>query len=546
VALIISMAGIVGCSAPEASTPDFSADIVVYGGTSAGVIAAYSAKMYDNSVLLVTPGRHLGGLSSGGLGRTDSGDKGTVTGLSRLFYRRLGDYYGQEEAWNFEPRAAEQVFEQFVDEADVEVLYSRRVTDVEKQGTNLQQITVEYAGDGAGTNDLVVAGELFIDTSYEGDLMGRAGISYTVGRESNEKYDEIHNGVQMNHPDQYHQFPDGIDPFVVEGDSSSGLLEEITGWGLAENGTGDDKVQAYNFRLCLCQGEEMSRPIPRPENYDPDRYELLARTMEVDPWENKDDGFLIGYMPDGKTDWNNYGPFSTDYIGKNWDYPEASYEEREKMWQEHKAYQQGLMYFLAHDEQVPEHIRTEMQSWGYCRDEFLDTGGWPHALYVREARRMIGVHVMNDNNIVGENRVEDGIAFGSYNMDSHNVQRVVIEDPEGGYMVKNEGDVEKSPGAPYPISYRSVLPKSEEASNLLVPVALSASHIAFGSIRMEPVFMMLGQAVGVAGAMALEQQVSVQAVDAVAIQRELRENPLAGGAEAEKDLQVFRFDPGLK
>lgn len=525
----------------RATSPHFWSDVVIYGGTSAGVIAAYTVRRYGKSVLLIEPGRHLGGLSSGGLGRTDVGDRSAITGIARDFYRRIGKYYGQEEpGWRFEPRVAEQMFEDYLDEVQAEVLFSRRVKEVRKNGNRIQELVLEYAGDGSNSQDLLVQGDLFLDTSYEGDLMAGAGVSYAVGRESNSQYHETHDGVQMGHPRQYHQFPDGIDPYVIPGKKSSGLLPEINGYGVQPRGTGDKKIQAYNFRMCLTQDPDNLLPFSEPDNYDPDRYHLLLRVMAAKPWDNLRGGFIISEMPRGKTDWNNYGPFSTDYIGKNWEYPEADYSQRARMWQEHEEYQKGLMYFLGHDERVPRKLREEMQSWGLCRDEFLDTGGWPNALYIREARRMIGSHVMTDRNIVGGEHVKDGIAWGSYNMDSHNVQRVVIHG-DGGDMVKNEGDVEQPSGGPYPIAYRSLTPKPEEAANLLVPVALSATHIAYGSIRMEPVFMELGQAAGVAASLALEKQVAVQEVDVRAIQQELREKPLAGMPPPSGQEKAYRL-----
>lgn len=523
-------------SAQNGPGPAFEVDVVVYGGTSAGVIAAYAAKMSGKSVLLAEPGRHLGGMSSGGLGLTDIGNKYAITGLALDFYRRMGSYYGEFEAWTFEPKAAEQVFESYVDEADVEVLFSRRLKSVEKTGTDIRTVTLEYAGGGPSAGDIRVRARMFIDASYEGDLMAASGASYIVGREPNSRYDENHNGVQLR---DRHQFPDGVDPYIVKGDPSSGLLPEIGGVGVAPDGTGDNKVQAYNFRMCLCQGADRI-PFSRPDNYDPDRYALLVRLMEKEPWGSLQDGFIISRMPNGKSDWNNRGGFSTDYIGKNWEYPEAGYGKREEIRKEHEEYQKGLVYFLANNSRVPGHIRKEMRSWGYCPDEFLDTDGWPHQLYVREARRMIGEYVMTEHHCVGDVVVDDGIAMAAYTMDSHNTQRVVVEGP-GGTMVKNEGNVEVGGGTwddlggevivnPYPVSYRSITPKRQEVTNLLVPVALSASHIAFGSIRMEPVFMVLGQSAAVAASMAIDAGIPVQEVDVSALQRELKENPLADGS----------------
>ena len=504
--------------------PRLVRDVVVYGGTSAGVIAAYAAKRYGKSVLLIEPGRHLGGMSSGGLGATDIGDQYAITGLALDFYRRVGKYYGRSEAWQFEPHVAEQVFNQYVDEAGVEVLFSYRLKSVAKQGTQIRTAILEYAGEGKRSADLMVAAREFIDATYEGDLMAQAGASYTVGREPNTQYQETLNGVQLM---TGHQFPEGVDPYVIRRNPASGLLPGITGAAVAPVGAGDRKVQAYNFRMTLCQGENRL-PMEKPENYESQRYELLIRLMEKRPWKTLQDGFIISPLPNGKTDWNNAGGFSTDDIGKSWNYPEADYGRRAAIWKEHETYQKGLLHFVATDPRVPEPIRKEMASWGYCPDEFLDTSGWPHQLYVREARRLVGEYVMTEHNARGTVTVNDAIGMAAYGMDSHNVQRVVVDG-----MVKNEGNVEVQVPHPYPISYRAITPKRGEVTNLLVPVALSASHIAYGSIRMEPVFMVLGQSAAMAASLAIDTGVPVQRVDVRALQKELQENPLAAGPNAD-------------
>ena len=497
----------------------------MYGGNSAGVMAAYTARMAGRSVLLVEPGRHLGGLASGGLGYTDIGNKYAVTGLGLDFYRRVGRAYGQFEAWMFEPHVAEQVFEGYVDRAKVDVLYSRRVMRVRKEGARIRSVTLEYAGPASAANaPMEIQAKQFIDASYEGDLLARAGVSYTVGREANATYGEQYDGVQLR---DKHQFPDGVDPYRVKGKPESGLLPEITGTGVAPNGTGDRQVQAYNFRLAMCQGEHRI-PVARPARYDSTRYELLLRLMEARPWTSLGAGFKIDRLINGKTDWNNQGAFSTDYIGHSWDYPDASYARRAEIWRAHEDYQRGLLWFVGHDERVPRPIRDEMTSWGFCPDEFLDTNGWPHQMYVREARRMIGEYVMTQHNVVGDSVVTDGVGMGAYGMDSHNTARVVVNG-----MVKNEGDVQVGGFAPYPISYRALTPKRAQATNLLVPVALSATHLAYGSIRMEPVFMVLGQSAAVAAGLAIDSGVPVQRVNVAALQRELRENPHADGSAPE-------------
>ncbi|GAC1648149.1 MAG: FAD-dependent oxidoreductase [Gemmatimonadaceae bacterium] len=504
--------------------PHLTFDIVVYGGTSAGVIAAYTAKRSGKRVLLIEPGHHLGGMSSGGLGYTDIGNKYAVTGLGLDFYRRLGRYYGQLEAWQFEPHAAEQVFNQYVSEADLDVLYSRRLRGVDKHGPWIRSITLERATQGAPPENVVVVAQAFIDASYEGDLMAKAGASYVVGREANTRYRETINGVQLRGT---HQFPEGVDPYVVPGDSLSGLLAGISGVGVNAAGSGDTKVQTYNFRMCLCQGESRL-PISRPEGYDLRRYELLIRLMAKRPWNGLASGFSIDRMPNGKSDWNNNGAFSTDNVGQSWAYPDADFALRARIKADHEAYQKGLVYFVGNDPRVPEPIRREMRSWGYCPDEFLDTGGWPHQLYIREARRLVGEYVMTEHNVRGRESVADGVALAAYGMDSHNTQRVVLAG-----MVKNEGDVQVGGFSPYPISYRAITPRRNEVANLLVPVALSASHIAYGSIRMEPVFMVLGQAAGVAAVLAVDTHAAVQRIDVREVQRRLRDNPLADGSTPE-------------
>lgn len=518
------VAAIPTASAHAQRARSLSVDVLVYGGTAAGVIAAYTAKQYGKSVLLVEPGRHLGGMSSGGLGMTDIGNKYAVTGLGLEFYRRVGRYYGRFEAWLFEPHVAERVFQQYVDDADVEVLYLRRVAHVEKRGAVLRSVSLEYAGKGRGLPNITVAAKEFIDATYEGDLMAKARVEYVVGREANSVYRETVDGVQVMNK---HQFPDGVDPYVVRGDAASGLLPEIGATSVAPNGTGDRKVQAYNFRLAMCQGEQRV-PVARPARYDSATYELLLRLIEKTPDYKLNQRFKIDPLINGMTDWNNQGAFSTDYIGHSWAYPGADYATREQIKREHEDYQKGLLYFVGNDSRVPAPLRQEMQTWGFCRDEFLDTGGWPHQIYVREARRMVGEYVMTEHNARGAATVADGVGMAAYTMDSHNAQRVVING-----MVKNEGDVQVGGFPPYPIAYRSIVPKRAQATNLLVPVALSASHIAYGSIRMEPVFMVLAQAAAIAASRAIDDRIAVQQIDVPALQRELAANPRADGSTPE-------------
>ncbi|MGN7723526.1 FAD-dependent oxidoreductase [Chitinophaga sp. 22620] len=499
-------------------------DICVYGGSSAGVIAAYTAKKLNKTVLLIEPGKRLGGLTSGGLGYTDIGNKYAITGISRDFYRRIGTHYGKFEQWIFEPGVAERTFQEYIREAGVEVLYQHRLAGAQKTGGRITEIQLESSTGGAAKHSVIRA-KMFIDCTYEGDLMAKAGVSYTVGREANAQYNETYNGVQLRNK---HQFPDGVDPYKVPGKPESGLLWGISAEPMAEQGAGDKKVQAYNFRICLSNQPDNMIPITQPEGYDPARYELLLRVVEKTRPGNLNGILKFDLMPNHKTDINNNGAFSTDMIGMNYNYPEADYATREKITKEHELYNKGLLYFIGHDPRMPQHLRDAMLKWGYPKDEYQDFGNWSPQMYVREARRMVGAYVMTQANCEGKEVVKDGVGMAAYTMDSHNCQRIV----QNG-MVKNEGDVQIGGFGPYPISYRSIIPKAEDCENLLVPVCLSATHIAYGSIRMEPVFMVLAQSSATAAVAAIDHKTSVQKVDIAKLQRELTARPLASNRTAE-------------
>ncbi|MCP8615910.1 FAD-dependent oxidoreductase [Salirhabdus salicampi] len=482
-------------------------NLIIYGGTPAGITAAVQASRMGLSVAIAEFSQHIGGMTASGLGATDLGAPEAVGGLSRQFYRDIGKYYKTDEQWRFEPKAAKYVFEKWLKDENIPVYLNQHLESVLKENGKIKEITME---DGQR-----YVGDMFIDASYEGDLLAKAGISYAVGRESNSTYKEIYNGVHFGSP--HHKFEKWIDPYVIEGKKESGLLQGITENDhelLGFNGEGDKRIQAYNFRICLTKDEDNRIPFPKPSNYDSDRYLLLLRYIKAGVWDAMN---LHTPMPNGKTDLNNHGAFSTDNIGMNYEWPEGSYETREKIYQDHFTYDLGMLYFLANDSRVPKDIREEVSSWGLPKDEFEDTGHWPHQLYIREARRMISDYVMTDRNCLKHTVVEDSIGMASFHMDSHHVRRVVIDG-----RVVNEGDVE-IPIYPYPISYRSIRPRAEECTNLLVPVCLSSSHIAYGSIRMEPVFMILGQSAGVAAALALKNETTVQDVQYA----ELREQLLA-------------------
>ncbi|MCW3107467.1 MAG: FAD-dependent oxidoreductase [Segetibacter sp.] len=501
-------------------------DICIYGGTAAGVIAAYTGKMMGKSVLLIEPGKHLGGLTTGGLGYTDIGNKYAITGVSLDFYRRVGQHYGKFEQWIFEPGVAENILKDYIKRSNAPVLYDYRIVSAKKVKGFIQSIIIENSSNPAISTNKTISAKMFIDCSYEGDLMARAGVSYTIGREDNSLYKETYNGVQM---EDTHQFPDGIDPYKIPGNPASGLLWGISPDALAPEGTGDKKVQTYNYRVCLTNKKENSIPITKPKNYDPSIYELLVRYIDKKKPLNLNDRVLkIDLMPNGKTDINNNGPFSTDMIGVNYNYPGGDYDTRKKISIQQEEYIKGLFYFIGHDERIPQHLRNEMLQWGYPKDEYTDNDHFTPQMYVREARRMVGAYVMTQNNCEGRDVVPDGIGMAAYTMDSHNCQRVVVNG-----MVKNEGDIQKGGFGPYPIAYRSLIPKAAECKNLLVPVCLSASHIAYGSIRMEPVFMALAQSSSVAASIAIDTKKTVQEVDVKKVQQLLKENPLVDGSEPE-------------
>ena len=506
-------------------------DIVIYGGTSGAVTAAVQAKRLGKSVVIVCPDQHLGGLSSGGLGWTDTGNKAVIGGLAREFYHRVWKHYQSPEAWQwqkraqygdkgqgtpaidgkqrtmwiFEPHVAEQVFEDFVKEYEIPVYRDEwldRKQGVKKSADKISSITT--------LSGKTFTGRVFIDATYEGDLLAAAGVSYHVGREATSVYGEEWNGVQIGVLHHRHHFgpnavKEKISPYKIPGDPASGLLPRISGADPGKYGSGDDKIQAYCFRMCLTNHEENRVPFPKPEGYDPAQYELMLRIYDAG-W--RDTFAKFDPIPNFKTDTNNHGPMSTDNIGYNYDYPEASYDRRKEIIQEHTTYQQGWLYFIANDPRVPQEVQQKMRKWGLAKDEFTDNGNWPHQLYIREARRMIGQFVMTENELVKKRPTPDSVGMGSYTMDSHNVQRYVT--PEG--YVQNEGDIGVSTHGPYEIAYGSLVPKKGECGNLLVPVCVSSSHIAFGSIRMEPVFMILGHSAATAAAIALDQNLNVQDV----------------------------------
>lgn len=534
-------------------------DVIIYGGTSAGVASAIQTSRMGKSVLIIEPTHRLGGLTTGGLGQTDIGNKHVIGGISREFYQNIRKYYddpnnwkwqdrdaymdegqtrtekGEDAMWTFEPSAALKVYHQMLSAEKIDIVYGEKLnreSGVIKKENRIESIEME--------NGSKYTGKMFIDATYEGDLMAAAGVSYRVGRESNREYGETLNGVQANKisatlkwtlsRNAYnHNFIDRVDPYIIKGDPKSGLLPYISENPPGVDGEGDNKIQAYCFRMTLTDHPDNRIPFKKPENYDELNYELLFRNYEAArgpieemyaygdnlvPWINSP-------MPNRKTDTNNQKGFSTDFIGQNYDYPDASYEEREKIVQAHRDYQQGLMWTLAYHPRIPEKVRDRVSQWGTCKDEYEEgSNGWQQQLYIREARRMLSDYVMTQKNCEGIEVVEDPVGMAAYGMDSHHIQRYV--DVNG--FVQNEGNVEAHGFSPYSISYRSIVPKKEECENLLVPICVSSTHIAFGSIRMEPVFMVLGQSAATAACQAIDEKRALQEIDCSLLQKRLVEN----------------------
>jgi len=491
-----------------AQSPGF--DLVVYGGTAGGVMTAVSAARMGLKVALLEPRRHIGGMVSGGLSHTDVGKREAIGGDALEFYWRAGNHYGlpqylQNFAWYVEPKVAEEILRDMLRQAGVTVLLERRLREkdgVRKTGARVASITVE--------NGEQFTARLFADASYEGDLMAQAGVSFTWGRESSAQYDEPLAGVRSETP--LHQFL--VDLPADGAEIVKGLSREP-----GEPGAADRKVQAYNFRLILSHDPANQVPYPEPAHYDRRRFDLMARLLDamqrkLGRAQRLGEVFSIGPIPDQKADFNNNGAISTDYIGQSWEYPNAGYRRREEIWRDHEEYTREFVYFLAHDPRVPPSLQKEVNEWGLAKDEFVDNGNFPNQLYIREARRMVGEYVMTQRDIQTDLTKPDAIGMGSYNSDSHNVQRVANRDG----FVRNEGDMQVQV-KPYQIPYRVLLPKKAEAENLLVPVCVSASHVAYSTLRMEPQYMILGHAAGVAAALAIRGGLAVQDVDTAELTR---------------------------
>jgi hypothetical protein len=503
-----------------------TADIVIYGGTSAGVSAAVQAKRMGRSVVLVSPYQRLGGMTSNGLGSVDSSRQELVGGIAREFYHRVWRHYQSPDSWKwerfedfgnrgqgtsgvdgdqrtmwvFEPNVAEDIFNSFIQENGIQVFRNEWLN--REEGLEMDQNEIISFTSLSGTR---FVGKIFIDCTYEGDLMAAVGIPYKIGREGNKMYGETFNGVQTSMAKR-NQFINRIDPYVVRGDPTSGLLAGVSDWSPHKDGSSDNKVPAYKFHLCLTKVEENREPFTKPDLYDPRQYELLLRTL------NRGSRHILGRfdpIPNAKTNTDQNGAFSTDFLGANYLYPDGTYQERSAIIDSHINYLRGYFYFLINDLRVPAEIREEVSSWGLARDEFMKNGFWPEQIHVYEARRMIGESILTEHHVMGRREVNEPIALVSAPISSNHFQRYNASDDDGNQFVQNEGDIWVEIQQPYAIPFKSILPQGTICNNLLVPVCLSASHVAYSSIRSESVFMILGQAAATSAVLAVEAEFSL-------------------------------------
>lgn len=505
-------------------------DVVVFGATSGGVTAAVQAARMGKKVVLLEPGKHVGGMTSGGLGWIDIKGTESVGGLAREFFDRVVKHYKDKgidtkkfgnSGWVVEPHVAEKIFNDMLSEAKVPFEPGFRLASVTKDGARITSISSE--------GNKAIEGAMFIDATYEGDLMAKAKVSYIIGRESKDQYKEPLAG---NRPEPANGLDRKlkIDPYLKPGDPSSGLIPLVQSGAVGNAGDASEAIQDYNYRLCMTKDPANRLPIAPPADYDPKQYELIGRyfaahtpfgtTFSLGKDKNAKSSVLkMDMIPNGKTDTNNGGRISTDYAGYSQGYPEASYTEREKIAKEHENYIRGYLHFLATDSRVPQSVRDEMKTWGLAKDEFTDNGGWPHQLYVRQARRLVGQYVVTQHDAERKTTVEDSVGMASYSLDSHICRRIV----DNGIVIQEGGFYQKIPGA-YPISYRALTPKPAECENLLVPACCSASHVAYASVRMEPVFMILGHSSAAAAVQAIDENTSVQKIDLKKLQTRLTED----------------------
>lgn len=503
-------------------------DVVVFGGTSGGVTAAVQVARQGKTVILLEPGKHVGGMTAGGLGWIDIKGTESTGGLAREFISRVIKHYAAEKidtkqfgnsGWVVEPHVAENVYLEMLREAKVPIEFGFKLASAAKSDARITAITSE-----AGKK---FEGQMFIDATYEGDLMAKAKVSFIIGRESRGQYNESLAGIRPE-PETGLDRKLKIDPYLKPGDPSSGLIPLVQAGEVGNAGDASPAIQDYNYRLCMTRDPKNLLPIEPPADYDPKQYELVGRYfIAMKQIGNtfalgKEKGFTHSVLkndkiPRGKTDTNNGGRISTDYAGYSQDYPEASYAEREKIAKAHENYIRGYLHFIATDERVPENVRKEMKQWGLAKDEFKDNGGWPYQLYVRQARRLVGEYVMTQHDAQRKTKFDDSVGMASYSLDSHVCRRIV----DDGIVIQEGGFYTAVPG-PYPISYRALIPKAADCENLLVPACCSASHVAYASVRMEPVFMILGHSSGSAAVQAIDEKTSVQKIDVKKLRERLR------------------------
>ncbi len=532
---------------PAVAEPESKHDLVIYGASPAGLMAGVAASREGASVVVLEPTPWIGGMVAGGLSKTDKGKEETIGGLAREYFERCAKNYENPVMWYGEPHVYQAVFAEMVAEAGFEVHTGQRIDTVELIDGQIVSVTT--------LDGRTWPGKMFVDASYEGDLMARAGVSYRVGREGRDEYEEELAGYYPNEPRGFsnevmasdcpcvggegphyvHGAPGVIAALGKDGEPLPGIVRSS-----AEPGSADGFTQSYNFRLCVTQDPDNLVPWPKPAHYDTARYDLLLRLIETYPGIPFGRLVHLGEVINGKYDLNAQGLFSTDYVGGNTDYPDGDYETRARIWQDHIDYVQGMMWFLAHDERVPESLRKDTQSWGLCKDEFTDNENWSYHLYVREARRMVGAYVMTQDDVQRRLIKEDTVGMGSFIIDSHIVQRIV--DADGNVIDEGAYD---APARPYQMPYRCLTPKKEECENLLVPVCLSASHVAYCTIRMEPVYMAMGHASGVAAVQAIKDKKPVQDIDVVQLQTKLKEQHQVMELEGMKDLILAENLPGI-
>ncbi len=518
--ILLCFFGLMNSLLPRAVTT--SSDIVIYGGTSSGVIAAIQASRMGKSVVLLHPGKHIGGATTNGLGWVDCKNHAVVGGIAKEFFSKVWQFYQNDanwifEArhplsdqhgpvspteramWVFEPHVAERIMKAMIKAANVQVVFNEslnRTTGVVKNNQQIIQIEMQSGN--------IYQGKMFLDCTYEGDLMAAAQVSYTVSREANSLYGEIHNGIQSD--SQSRAFNVLIDPYIVKQNATSGLLPRVFPNSGGPDGTEDNGIQSYNYRMCLTDVVANKVMVQKPIDYDESQYEIVFRAIEanISPKEF----FHLNLMPNRKTDSNNAGPISTDFVGMSWNWVEADDATRQNIAKQHENWQRGLIWTLQNHPRVNSEVKDYYAPWGLPKDEFIDNKGWPYELYVREGRRMISSYVITENTAMGQETITDSIGLADYQMDSHYAKYYVGSD---GY-VEGEGGMYVTTPKPFPISFKAVVPKAEECENLLVPVCLSASHVGYGAIRMEPHFMILGQSCATIASLAIDLGCAVQNV----------------------------------